>query len=235
MYFIYGIILGNLIFSIVLFVRILRRKEAVLYLPTIAFVEAIAILVFNLISIHYVLVSDSIDFILSQICINNRNSLTLTIYVSLVFILTVFAMYILRRLTRHITAFEHVCIPSKSMKIENDLSSSQITEDEALSQKRRLFQTDDLYSALEGTANWLLRFSIGNLLILVVVIASFIVIGYLSNKEAPTNAIIFSLRFPILVCNGFLATLPAFFMELSVFNTILKTRGLNIFGEKYKP
>ncbi|MDR0286942.1 MAG: FHIPEP family type III secretion protein [Clostridiales bacterium] len=234
MYFIYGITFGNLIFSIVLFVRIFHRKEAILYLPTIAFVEAIAILTINLISIHYVFIPDSTDFILSQIHINNKNGLTLTIYVSFGFILVVFAMYILRKLIRHIIAFEHICMPSKTMKIENDLSSKQITEDEALTQKRKLFQTDDFYRALEGAANWLLRISIGNLLVLIVVIISFIVMGYLTNKEDPSNAMVFSWRFPILVCNGFLTTLPALFMELSVFNSTLKSRGLNIFGEKYK-
>jgi uncharacterized membrane protein YidH (DUF202 family) len=80
----------------------------------------------------------------------------------------------------------------------------------------------------------LLRFSVGNLLILIAVMLILMAVSHFTNKEDSIRAMISSWRFAILVCNGFLVTLPALFMGLCVFNTTLKSGGIRFFGEQSK-
>ena len=199
-FILYGIILGNLIFGIILLIVIRCRKNVLYMLPTIVLAEAIGISVINLISIHHLLASKSAELkIVSQLELTGNNWLAMALFAVVLIAIVFVIMNIIKRLINNATQFFHDTIPARIMKIE-------------AAQKMDLRRIVDFHGALRGAEKLLLRLYAANFLLLIIVVIVFAAINHSINAW----------RYAVLLCNGFFILLPSLFMQLSVFGSAVK-------------
>jgi len=154
------------------------------------------------------------------------NWLNIALFALVLAVLTIFIMSRFMRVIMVSACFFRDCLPAEILKIDDEYASKKITDEESKIQKKKLYHIVDYNDALSGAAKKLLRFSIGNILVLVAAIVSFIVFNCSAANDYPVYSMINSWRVAILFCNGLLLTLSALFMELSLVASALKGGGI---------